>query len=33
MLDFDQTKTYTPIEEKLAKTTNPRHRLLLERLL
>ena len=33
MLDFDQAKTYTSIEAKLAKTTNARHRLLLERLL
>ena len=33
MLQFDQTKTYRSVEEKLARTTNPRHRLLLQRLL
>jgi len=33
MLEFDQRKTYQPIEEKLSRTSNPRHRLLLQRLL
>jgi hypothetical protein len=30
---IDQALTYRPIEEKLAKTTNPRHRMMLQRLL
>lgn len=33
MFDFDQARTYKPIEEKLAKTTNPRHRQMLAMLL
>jgi hypothetical protein len=33
MAIIDQTLTYRDIEEKLARTTNPRHRLMLERLL
>jgi hypothetical protein len=33
MFDFDPTRTYKPIEEKLAGTSNPRHRQMLTMLL
>jgi hypothetical protein len=33
MLDFDQTRTWKPIQEKLDRTTNPRHRKMLQELL
>ena len=33
MLDFDQTRTWKPIKEKLERTTNPRHRKMLGELL
>jgi len=33
MAIIDQHKTYRPIEDRIARTTNPRHRLMLQRLL